>query len=150
MTEKELKLLEIAKETIHLNEHLGAKLTGSLMLAISGLNKRRDASDIDIICDYLCERDDGFPIVPSEFKEIQMDGSKSEVGAIQFVNKDGLKIEFMYSEELSTEINGVQCGELKWLIDAKRRYSENDKDDESRKKHIDDLKYLFENNHHAK
>ena len=98
MTEKETQLLEIAKEIIELNKGINAKLTGSLMLAVMGLNKRREAVDIDIICDYLCEKEDGFPIVPKEFKECGIDGSRSEVSAIQFKNSDGLKVEFMYSE----------------------------------------------------
>ena len=146
MTEKETQLLEIAKEIIELNKGINAKLTGSLMLAVMGLNKRREAVDIDIICDYLCEKEDGFPIVPKEFKECGIDGSRSEVSAIQFKNSDGLKVEFMYSEETAQEVNGVACGELNWLIEAKQKYAKNDKDEQSKAKHALDLAYLFKNN----
>ena len=148
MTENELKLLEIAKEAIELNKNIGAKLTGSLMLAVIGLNKRREATDIDIICDILCEdkKSDGFLFAPKGFELNYMDGSRSEVKAIKFVNSEGLKIEFMHSEEISQKINGILCGELKLLIEAKKKYSENDLSDESRQKHADDLDYLFKNN----
>lgn len=146
MTTNEIKLVEIAKQVIELNRELGAKLTGSLMLAVMGLNKRREAIDIDIICNYLCEKEEGLPCVPKGFKLVGMDGSRSEVNAIQFKNEDGLKIEFMYSEEILQEINGVLCGELKYMIDAKKIYSENDMNDISREKHKLDLEYLFENN----
>jgi len=98
MTNKEKQLLEIAKETIELNKGLNAKLTESLMITVMGLNKRREAADIDIICDYLCEDGDGLPSIPKGFKECGMDGSKSEVDAIQYVNDEGIKIEFMQSE----------------------------------------------------
>ena len=146
MTEKETQLLEIAREIIELNKGINAKLTGSLMLAVMGMNKRREAADIDIICDYLCKKEDGFPIVPKEFKECGIDGSRSEVNAIQFKNSDGLKVEFMYSEETAKEINGVACGELNWLIEAKQEYAKNDKDEQSKAKHTLDLAYLFKNN----
>ena len=146
MTEKETQLLEIAKEIIELNKGIKPKLTGSLMLAVMGLNKRREAVDIDIICDYLCEKEDGFPIVPKEFKECGIDGSRSEVSAIQFKNSDGLKVEFMYSEETAQEVNGVACGGLNWLIEAKQKYAKNDKDEQSKAKHALDLAYLFKNN----
>ena len=49
MTEKEIELLEIAKNAIYLNSHINAALTGSLMLSLRGIEKRREASDIDIL-----------------------------------------------------------------------------------------------------
>jgi len=146
MTENELKLLEIAKEAIELNKEIGAKLTGSLMLAVMGINKRREATDIDILCDYLCEKDDGVPIAPIGFKLDGIDGSKSDVEAIQFYNAYDLKIEFMACEEKTLLIGGVKCGELRCMIEAKQRYAKNDLNDISRQKHIDDLDYLYENN----
>ena len=146
MTENELKLLEIAKEVISLNENLGARLSGSLMLAVMGINKRREANDIDIICDCLCEKEEGFPFVPKEFSVVLTDGIRSEVEAVQFKNADGLKIEFMYSDEEITEIDGISCGELKMLIEAKQRYAANDLNNESRQKHSEDLEFLFKNN----
>ena len=111
-----------------------------------GINKRREASDIDIICDYLCEKEEGLPLVPKGFKVVGMDGSRSEVDAVQFKNEDGLKIDFMYSEEMTQEIGGILCGELKCLIEKKQRYAKNDRNDESREKHGLDLEYLLLNN----
>lgn len=146
MTENEVKLLEIAKEVINLNENLGARLSGSLMLAVMGINKRREANDIDIICDYLCEKEEGFPFMPKDFSVVLIDGTRSEVEVVQFKNSDDLKVEFMYSDEETTEIDGISCGELKMLIDAKQRYAANDLNTESRQKHAEDLAYLFENN----
>jgi len=146
MTENELKLLEMAREVISSNVEIGAKLTGSLMLAVMGINKRREATDIDIICDYMCEKEDGLPNVPKGFSINGMDGSRSEVEAIQFKNADGLKIEFMLSDEMTQEIDGVLCGELKYMIEAKQNYAKNDISDQSREKHELDLAYLFANN----
>lgn len=146
MSNKEKKLLEIAKETIELNQHLCAKLTGSLMLAVMGLNKRRESSDIDIICDYLSEDRNGYPFVPKGFKTCGMYGGGSEVDAIQFINDEGIKIEFMCSEEELNIIEGIKCGELNMLIEAKKRYVKNDKNDFSREKHELDLEYLYKNN----
>ena len=149
MTEKEKILLEIAKKALCLNKNIGARLTGSLMLAVMGFNKRREASDIDIVCDYLCENEDGLPIVPVGFKLVEMDGSKSDVNAIQFENEEGVKIDFLCSEdvpEMPKEVGGIMCGELGCLIEAKRRYAANDKGIVSLAKHELDLVYLFNNN----
>lgn len=146
ITEKESKLLEIAKEVIGLNVGLGAKLTGSLMLAIGGLNKRREANDIDIICDYLCEDSDGFPIVPVGFKKIDMDGCRSAVDSISFINQDEIKLEFMYSEEEAIIINEISCGSIAGVIKAKQHYVQNDKNESSKAKHELDLAFLFANN----
>ncbi len=146
MTEKELKLLAIAKDVLRLNSDISAKLSGSLMLALMGLNKRREASDIDIVCDFLHEKEEGLPIVPSGFFIVGMAGSRSAVDAIQFENAEGLKIEFMYSEESSEIIEDVKCGSLKHLIDAKKSYAKNDISLESKTKHELDLAFLYENN----
>ena len=146
MTTNEERLLDIAKEVILLNEHLGAMLTGSLMLSVRGINKRREATDIDIICSYLCEGKDGYPLVPTGFRENKMSGAKSQVDAIKFQNGEGVSIDFMVSEECGVEIDGIMCGSVEFLISAKKKYIENDKNEESRKKHELDLTFLYENN----
>ena len=146
MTKRELQLFEIAKEVIEKNKDIGAKLTGSLMLAVMGLAKRREAADIDIICDYLCEKEEGLPNVPKGFYIVSMDGGRSEVEAIQFINDNSIKVEFMTSEESAIMINDIKCGGVEWLIEAKQRYAKNDKNDQSREKHELDLEYLFKNN----
>lgn len=146
MSEKEKELLSIAIGVISMNESIGAKLSGSLMLSFMGINKRRKSCDIDIICSELYEYGEGSPVVPKEFKRVSVDGSKSDVSAIQFINKDGLKIEFMYSEEEGILFNDVPCGNIEYLIEAKERYASMDKNEESKEKHTLDLKYLYENN----
>ena len=146
MTKKELALLEIAKQTIELNKDCGAKLSGSLMLALRGLHIRREANDIDIICDFLSEKGAGLPSVPQGFKQSSMEGRKSSVEAIQYFNSDGVKLEFMQSKEPKTVVEGVPCGSLSMLLLAKRGYSKNDQSPESKTKHEKDLKYLLANN----
>ena len=146
MTDREQRLLEIAKKVINDNKDIGAKLTGSLMLAVMNIDKRREASDIDILCNTLCEQGAGYPVVPKEFKKPIIDGFRSAVNAIQFVNDEGIKLEFMYSNEKSTVINGVACGELLRMIEAKKKYIREDKNIDSFLKHAKDLIYLFSNN----
>lgn len=146
MSEKEKELLNIAINVISMNESIDAKLSGSLMLSFMGIKKRRESCDIDIICSDLCEEGEGSPVVPKEFKKVSVDGSKSDVSAIQFINKDGLKIEFMYSEEEGILFNDIPCGNIEYLIKAKEGYASMDKNEESKEKHMLDLKYLYENN----
>ena len=146
MTQNEEKLLDIAKDIIDMNQDISAKLTGSLMLAVRGVNKRREALDIDIICDCMCEKAPGYPNVPKGFKLIDIDGSKSQVEAIRFVNSEGIKVEFMQSEEDVELINGIRCCNVDNLIEAKGFYVKNDKYMFSILKHKDDLEYLFEHN----
>lgn len=146
MTKKELALLEIAKQAIELNKDCGAKLSGSLMLALRGLHIRREANDIGIICDFLSEKGTGLPYVPQGFKQSSMEGRKSSVEAIQYFNSDGVKLEFMRSKEPKTMVGGVPCGSLSMLLLAKREYSKNDQSLESRTKHEEDLDYLTKNN----
>ena len=146
MTDREQRLLEIAKEVINDNKDIGAKLTGSLMLSVMNIDKRREASDIDILCDELCEKGVGYPVVPKGFKNPIRKGFKSVVNAIQFVNDEGIKLEFMFSNEKSKVINSVACGELLGMIEAKKRYIREDKNIYSFLKHAKDLIYLFSNN----
>lgn len=146
MTEREKLLLEIAKEALKLNADLGAKLTGSLMLAVRGINKRREASDIDIICEYLCEEGSGFPKVPKGFTYEDMDGLRSAVDSVVFKNSEGVKLEFMCSEEYGECIDGVDCTYLRNLMGAKERYAKNDRQEESRTKHLLDVQYIYKNN----
>ena len=146
----EKELLEIAKEVLKINSDLGAKLSGSLMLFAMGLNKRRPATDIDIICTWLAEAKgaEGFPWVPKGFQLNNMDGSRSQVEAMQFVNDEGVKIEFMTSQEMGDKISEINYADLSMMVLAKLKYAKNDETSESREKHLDDLIYLFQNNTH--
>lgn len=147
MTLNEEKLIEIAKEVISLNRHLKAKLSGSLSLCVLGINKQHEAKDIDIICDYLCEMDEGYPLVPNGFKRKTIYGSASQVDAIQFENEAGVKIDFMVSEEPSVLVDGIQVCLLQYTILAKLKYCINDKNSESAQKHLGDVIFLFDNNY---
>lgn len=145
---KEEELFEIAKEVVRLNKSIYTlKLTGSLMLWARGHSKRRMANDIDFVCDSLCEEGDGHPVAPAGFFITSVDGTRSRVGCVQFQNEAGVKIEFMASEEHTSEyIDGVPCAGLQGLILAKLNYARFDITPESAIKHLDDLIYLFENN----
>ena len=154
MTEREKQLLKIAIEIIELNSEINPRLTGSLLLAIKGINKRREAVDIDFVCYGLCEEEDFYPKMPDAFIETDMDGKSSQVDAIRFENKDCLKVEFMQSYESHDDsddvlIDGdytIPCGNLTHLIAKKMRYSRNDLNAETKKKHTEDVDYLFANN----
>jgi len=69
MTHEELELLEIAKEIIKSNSHLNAMLSGSLMLAYRGIDKRREATDIDILVSSVT----GALIIPNGFKQKEIE-----------------------------------------------------------------------------
>lgn len=144
----ENELLEIAKDVLEMNSYLSAKLSGSLMLFAMGLKKRRPATDIDIICEWFGEEKDeeGFPMVPKGFKLNNMDGNRSQVEAMQFINDEGIKIEFMVSGEMGEIIDGIPCAEISMMVLAKLNYAKNDKTPENRDKHLDDLIYLFDKN----
>ena len=149
-TEKEL--LEIAKEVISKNNHLNAKLGGSLMLYNMGLNKHRDAADIDIICDDLCDdtKSERFPWTPQGFELYDIDGILSCVSAMRFINSNGLRIKFMWGEDIEKIINNIPCAELSQMVLYKLMYSKHDITSESRNKHLDDLIFLFVNNFNLK
>lgn len=148
MTDKELQLLEIAKQVLEMNkENLGKMmLTGSLMLALRGINKRREACDIDILCNQLTASELGCPILPKGFKIVNIDGQKSEVNAVQYKNEEGLKVEFMFSEDKRSIVDGIYCAEVVDTLYAKVSYGRNDKADVSRFKHLDDVLYILEHN----
>ena len=146
MTQKEEKLLEIAKNVIAMNTGINAALTGSLLLVHSDYRTRREASDIDIICDTLCAKEEGSPNVPAGFTIVEMDGGGSEVDSIVYQNEEGVKIDFMWSDESKKTINGILCGSPEYLVRAKLSFARNDKTEESRQKHLDDVLYLINEN----
>lgn len=139
MTQHEQRLLEIAKDIISLNSWCNAALTGSLMLKHRDIETGRDARDIDIIVEELDLEDP--PTVPSGFELVDTAGSKSELEAIQYKNKEGVKVDFLFSEEPREIHGGIVCGSLKCLIEAKSGYAKNDIG-ESRQKHEFDLKQI--------
>ena len=136
------ELLEIAKQIIEDNNDINAALTGSLLLYHLGIETRNTSNDIDIVCDHLAEKDSGYPFMfPNKWKEISMDGRKSQVDAISF-ECDGIKVDFLQSDDKKIVINGINCGSVIKLIERKIYYAKNDLSEESKQKHIDDLKFL--------
>lgn len=146
MTQNEERLLEIAKNVIAMNTEIEAALTGSLLLVHNEFRIRREATDIDIICDVLCEKGSGSPNVPAGFKLFEREGSGSDVESVVYKNEEGIKIDFMWSDESKKTINGILCGSPENLVRAKLGFARSDKTEESRIKHLEDVIYLIDMN----
>lgn len=141
MKKNEEKLLEIAKTVIEMNTGIEAALTGSLMLLHNYYHIRREATDIDIICSSLWE-----PNVPTGFKLLDWSGKGSHPNSVVYKNEEGIKIDFMLSEERRETVNGILCGSVENLVRAKLGFARNDKDEKSRMKLLQDIIYLIDNN----
>ena len=146
MTQNEERLLEIAKNVIAMNTEIGSALTGSLLLIHNGFRIRREATDIDIICDYLYEKWPGSPKVPDGFKLFERDGNGSYAESVVYKNEEGIKIDFMLSGESKKTVNGILCGSLENLVREKLGFARTDKTEESRTKHLVDVIYLIDMN----
>lgn len=138
MTENESKLLEIAKEVIELNYHINAALTGSLMLSVRKIDKRRDATDIDILVKNVNKI-----VKPKGFwqRDIETEDEYEESDRYRFFeNKDGIHLDFFEgcANELIELVNDIPCGSIQAMLDAKFEYWEDNGND----KHYEDLKYL--------
>ena len=127
----ELELLELAKTIMELNKELNPMLTGSLMLYVRGINKRREANDIDILVNII---DYNKIAIPDGFDQ----SSPCYPDVIQFKNKDGIKIDFLLSEETSENIDGINCGSTELMLNAKYMYYMIENSD----KHKLDLEFL--------
>lgn len=137
MTSQELELIEIAKEIIEKNNHLDAMLSGSLMLAYRGVSKRREATDIDILVEDVW----GTLFIPDGFKEKEIETQEEYEESDYcrfFINKDGIKIDFFSTSEVPAIIDGVSCGSVKTMLDAKYEYWK----DNGNEKHLLDLQFL--------
>lgn len=151
MTNREKELLDIAINILELNEgrDLDLRLSGSLMLAVRGIEKRREATDIDFLIREECmaiEGDDYYPLMPKGY-HMDCEGCKLNPEAIRFVNDEsGVSIDFIPMYEESEEVNGVPCGNVGGMVDAKLYYAGHDEKIESMKKHSLDLLYLEANN----
>jgi len=120
-TEKDL--LEIAKEIISLNENLSPTLTGSLMLYVRGVNKRREAHDIDILINQQITQD-WFEVNQIVLPEGFIQASPAYPDSIKFT-KDEISLDILYSEEPSELINGVNCVSIANMVDRKYYYAIN-------------------------
>lgn len=147
--DNEEKLFQIAKEVVKLNKRNipDLKLTGSLSLYALGYVKCRKAADIDFICDSIFEENEGAPIVPNGFRINYQDGTRSQIECLQFINDEGIKIEFMVSEErYFDDVEGVPCANPQNILLSKLYFAKNDLNEESKMKHLDDVIYFLKNN----
>lgn len=131
LTESEIKLFEIAKDLMDKDERLA--LTGSLMMAVCGINKRREATDIDFI--YRCEFAGNY-----KKPEEAVNAGVSSDGCGCCFTYNGIKVDIMSSGEDCIDINGVLCGSYNELLKAKFMYSTQNND--SAQKHKLDLMHL--------
>jgi len=128
----ETKLLKIAKELLAKCE--GSALTGSLMLLVRGIEKRRESHDIDILVKT-------FENLPTENL---CQASPMYPDSVKFKIEDtGINIDFLINDsEIIEIINGIPCGSVEILLNRKYQYSRQDKFPESRNKHRLDLEFL--------
>ena len=110
MTKKEVELLDIAKEVCGLNINIA--LTGFLMLALRGIDKPREAGDIDFII-----TDTNKPVMPSGF-EVIYDSSTQ----LSFRNKNGIVCEFFKTQEPIEFVKDIPCCTFDNWLKAKRKY----------------------------
>jgi hypothetical protein len=123
-------LLFIARLLIEKNED--SALTGSLMLYVRGLKKRREAHDIDILV-----KDIAAIFVPDEFSQ----ASPQYPDSIKFKCGD-LVVDFLLNQDEEIEIvNGVPCGNVDKLLQQKCKYSKQSSEEEA-KKHKEDLEFI--------
>ena len=148
MTKRELELLEIAKEILELNKNkfLELRLTGSLMLALRGIKKPREAQDIDFLIteDCVAKKDEDYcPIMPVGFF-MDYNGKASSPDCIYFT-KDKLKVDFIPSWEKAEYVNNIQCASVDACLDAKYTYTLEDVKDVA-DKHFKDIEYIEDHN----
>jgi len=127
----ESELLDLA--IIILNMNNKSALTGSLMLNVRGINKRREATDIDILVQSF---DD------IKFLDGMTQNSPQYTDSVQYLLGD-IKIDFLLNiDEPIETINDIMCGNVKMMLDRKYNYSRNDKSIESQEKHRLDLEFM--------
>ena len=146
MTNREKELLSVASEVMEAlrSNGLECALSGSLMLAVAGINKRRESNDIDIVVDSNllynqfqaaeCGDFNAYVIglVESKCGKV-VSISKTIYPIVSFIHK-GFKVDLIDSIEEYNVVNGVVCGSLFDLVYAKYSHS------------LDDVKYILENN----
>lgn len=127
----EQQLLDLSIRIINLNPN--SALTGSLMLNVRGINKRREATDIDILVTSIQD---------INFLDGMTQNSPQYPDSVQYLLED-IKIDFLVNIDEETEIvNGINCGMVNKMLDRKYKYSCNDKSVEAREKHRLDLEFM--------
>ena len=140
MTDDEDLLYFIARDIVLMNPNAKLLLTGSLMLALSGIKKRREAHDIDFICDQ--SPGDLDIIMPIGY--FLEDDGRYESTTSRFYNEEkDVYVDFIYTEDLNFGgmIDGIACGTFADLVSAKINYALKNKDS-SATKHLKDVEYI--------
>ena len=158
MTNREKELLSVASEVMEAlrSNGLECALSGSLMLAVAGINKRRESNDIDIVVDSNllynqfqaseCGDFNAYVIGLVEPKCGKVISTSNTVyPTVSFIHK-GFKVDLIDSIEEYNVVNGVVCGSLFDLVYAKYSYSLDDSNPETKRKHSEDVQYILENN----
>jgi len=125
-------LLEIAKKIMAVNPTVS--LTGTLMLKLRGIDLGREPHDIDLlIFDYA-------PNIsfPDEMK-VEHIGYASDGSSAKFKYED-IIIDVLSNGEQPELVDGVLCGRLESLIEAKKRYA--GQTNEQAAKHRADLEIM--------
>ncbi len=130
LSDNERRLLEIATELMATDELL--LLSGSLMLAVAGINRRREAVDIDFV----------YGNYAANFKtpEGASDDAFASDGTAYCFKYKGVKVDILSSGEQPTEINGIRCASYAELLKSKYNFSK--QDNPSAEKHRLDLIHL--------
>ena len=132
------KMVRLAKEVVDLNKNISPAVTGSLMLKLRGYDIGREPVDLDIIVSELYNTKEGRPIVPEGFKLKSVD-SGSSPESMKYFDENGFKIEFLFSVEDVDEVDGIPLGGVRELLLAKIKYGLGDNNENSRKKHLNDI-----------
>lgn len=123
-------LLNIAKRLINEN-YTNMCLGGSLMLKYRGIDLGRDPHDIDLV---IYEKDTTFKIPTGMNVVLER---KASDGYSDVYSYKGITIDVLVGSDTPEIINGIPCGTVKQLMEAKYKYSL--KGMGSSKKHHDDL-----------
>jgi hypothetical protein len=126
MTRKEKYLLSVAYNIMNTNTLNGVNiaLTGSLMLLVMGIDKQREANDID------------FVIKNGNVGEVAMPLGFSLQKGNGYINSIGLKVDFFVSDEPFEIVNNFQCTTIDYYKKAKLSLGALDE------KHLTDLKMM--------
>lgn len=158
MTNREKELLSVASEVMDAlrSNGLECALSGSLMLAVAGINKRRESNDIDILVDSNLLYNQFQASECGDFRAYVISLVEPKCGKViaishklypivSFIHK-GFKVDLIDSIEEYTVINGTVLGSLFYLVYAKYSYSLDDSNPETKRKHSEDVQYILENN----
>jgi len=126
---KEHDLLDEAMEFLERNPR--AALTGSLMLNVRGINKRREAHDIDIIVPDINDL-----VLPLDWVQV----SPVYPDSVKFQVEDAYVDIMVSPEEKVQVVNGIRCASIGGLIQAKLNFYK--QNSEASEKHKLDLEFL--------